>query len=150
MFNKKTCPNCMSFYKGRKCKNCGYIDSEEKPGLRTVWKFIIILALLQIVIGTFASNFIWALFLTIFAWGVLLSIPCIIRYGMKKNLSKKMAIIYTVISSIILLFGNAFISIIANETVTLWNLIMMIVPYYILIDEPMFSLDKKKKDASEK
>ena len=143
MFKEKTCPNCMSLYRGKKCRNCGYINNDERCGLRTVWKFIIILAALQFIIGTLNNGFIYAFILTLFAWGVLLFPPCIIRYGFKKCLNKKLAIIYTVISSIVLFFANTFISIIVNQTVTLWNLLMMIIPYYILVDAPMFSSDKQ-------
>ena len=142
MFKEKTCPNCMSLYRGKKCRNCDYINNEEKSGLRTVWKFIIILASLQLIIGTISKGFIFAFIVTLFAWSVLLLIPCVIRYVLKKCLSKKLAIIYTIISAVFLLFANSIISIIVNQTVTLWNLLMMIIPYYVLIDAPMFSNDK--------
>lgn len=121
--------------------------------LRTVWKFVIIFVLLQIVVGLVSGgNLLWVLILTIFAWGVLLAVPCIIRYGFKKIISKKWAILYTVLSAIVLLFGNAIISIIFKEifnterSITLWNLIMMIIPYYVLIDEPIFSKKDNKTE----
>lgn len=88
--------------------------------------------------------FITSLLIT---WLPVLTIPLIIRFGFNKVLTKKAAITYTVLFSILLLFGNVFLSLISEETITVWNILLMIIPYYILTDSPMFGGAKNKKNT---
>lgn len=125
-----------------------------------VWWFISIYILLQFLFTSFLyfarDNFapayalLLALFDIIITWVPLLLIPVVVRYGFKKVFSKKNAIIYTVIFSIILFFGNVVIDLYFksldpnSSTTTIWNLIMMVIPYYILSNSLIFSFGKKK------
>ena len=155
---KKSCPNCFSPLKlNGSCPNCGYKDDTYKP-IRFVWKFIIGYAIFQLCINSFIdyirddwygllAELIW---LSI-AWLAVLFIPCVIRYGFKKRPSKKMSVIITTIQGFILFLGNCIIDIIIKAgnptayTTTVWNLLMIITPYYIMTDEPIFSTNNSKK-----
>lgn len=133
-----------------------FLNNENKSGLnfqiKPVWLFIILYIILQAFLSLifYKNGLVITIALLLFTWLPILLIPCIIRYGYKKILTKKYAIIYTLILCIILFLGDVIIDILMKSyteiktTITVWNLLMMICPYYILSDEPFFSFGKNK------
>ncbi len=125
---------------------------EKFKRLPQVWKFIIIFALAQLIWNTLFYGLIISILYVIISWGILLFLPCLLKYKFKINFNKKTACLYTIFSTIILIFGNVFIDLIVKEiypnagTTTIWNLLMMITPYYILTGNPIFTIFKKKND----
>ena len=137
------------YLKDKSKSNIKIFNSQIKP----VWWFIIFYVIFQAYLSLiFSKNgLVWTIGLLLFTWLPILLIPCIIRYGYKKILTKKAAVIYTLTLCIILLFGDVMVDILLKSytetktTVTIWNLLMMICPYYILSDKPFFSFEKNKK-----
>lgn len=133
-----------------------YLEDESKSSIKqikSVWWFIILYIILQAFLSlTFYKNgLVITIALLLFTWLPILLIPCIIRYGYKKILTKKYAVIYTLTLCIILFLGDVIIDILLKSyteittTITIWNLLMMICPYWILTDEPFFLLKNNEK-----
>lgn len=124
-------------------------NSQIKP----VWWFIIFYVIFQAFLSLilYKNGLVITICLLLFTWLPILLIPCIIRYGYKKILTKKAAVIYTLTLCIILFLGDVIIDILLKSyteiktTITVWNLLMMICPYYILTDKPFFSFGKNNK-----
>lgn len=130
-----------------------YIDKKtKKQKLSGVWKFIIAYILFQLFFISFTQGAIIAMLTVAITWIPILFLPCLFKYIFKKKFTKKTAIIYSVIAGIVLFIGNIVIDIAIKttdpnaSTTTVWNLLMMIVPYYLLTDEPMFSKRKTKEE----
>ena len=138
---KKSCPNCFSFLRlNGSCPNCGYKDNTYKP-IRFVWKFVI-----GYVIFIFISYGLSLEIISVLLIGLLpvLFVPCIIRYGFQKSLSRKPAVIITVIQGIVLLLFVWFFSIQSDlsflSMISIWDIVMFFVPYYILSNEPLLPI----------
>ena len=119
--------------------------------MRTVWKFIIGVAIFNFSIVSYQDfiecnlHTLFSEFVCLLAIGLfpVLFIPCIIRYGFKKYSSRKAAVIVTVLQGVVLHSLNYIIySLLKTDTpylsiIAVWDLIMTVVPYYILSDDPL-------------
>lgn len=132
-----------------------YVQQRQAPSfkLTNVWKFIIGYILLQFLFVSFLYGIFGAIFEILICWIPILLLPCLLKYCFKKRFTKKQAIVYTVIFGIVLLLGNVIVDILVKSinpkanTTTIWNLIMMIIPYYLLTDEPIFSQEKSNNST---
>lgn len=132
-----------------------YTNNQVKTNFKlpVIWKFIIAYILLQFSFNLFLHGIILALLDVVIVWAPILFLPCLLKYCFRKHFTKKQAIAYVVIFGILLLFGNVAIDIIIKSanpeasTTTVWNLLMAILPYYLLTDEPLFSHKSKKKET---
>ena len=141
MIMKKSCPTCFSTLRlNGNCPNCGYKDDTHKP-IRFVWKFIIGYA-----VFIFISYGLSLEIITMLLIGLLpvLLVPCIIRYVFKKRLPRKPAVIITVIQGIVLFLFALFFSIESGfsflSMISIWDIVMLFVPYYIMSDEPLLPI----------
>ena len=127
-----------------------YCYKDQGQPLTQIWKFIIAFAIVQFIYYLLVSNLITSFCLVLVSWGLLLFIPCLIRYVFGKILSTKLAIIYTVINVVFFVTLNVIVDILCkeylgtNQTITIWNLLMLVTPYYLLTNKPIFTRKLQK------
>ena len=130
-----------------------YINSNEKNEKNksnNVWVFVVGYVVIQFLLKALEYGVFVSFFIVIISWIPILFVPCLLHYGLKKTFTKKQALVYSVLNGLILLLCNVVIDIYVKtivpdaNTTTVWNLLMMVVPYYILSGNAMFSINSGK------